>query len=116
MGVRQKVIRVTAFSGRRIVLVWEGDCVLVDVLAGHSRLEIQNWRVARRQAEPASAVFCTELVSVASTVRGHCTVRSRPRTALWVPLTLEEPGTTTVKQQFMCRGLGVLADHKLPIT
>lgn len=94
MGVRQKVIRVTAFSGRRIVLVWEGDCVLVDVLAGHSKLEIQNWRVARQQAETASAVFCTEVVSVAGTVRGHCTVRSRPRTTLWVSLRLEEPRTT----------------------
>lgn len=88
------MIRVTAFSERRIVLVWEGDCVLVDVLVGHSRLEIQNWRVERQQAEPASGVFCTEVASVAGTVRGHCTVRSRPRITLWVPLTLEEPRTT----------------------
>ena len=99
------------------MLVWEGDCVLGDVLAGHSRLEIQNWCVARRQAEPASAVFCTEVVSVAGTVRSLGTVRSRPGQHCGCPSRLRSPGRLrTVKQQFMCRGLGVLTDHKLLTT
>lgn len=100
-----------AFSGRRILRVWDGDRLSFGPCIGGTSLELGGKEGRLRHS---SMVSGTETVSEAGVVRGDYRERRWQRTGLWTCLSRGTNGSEGALQ-CICKGLGVLADRKLHI-